>query len=979
MSEIALTPRLATFITSLPDPAGARLFAERLAEEQSQTLAQCRRNEEIYANILTLAAYSPLLAETMLQHREYITWLERERDLTQIKSKERLMEELARFTAMNSTLDESVRLARFKRRELLRIYLRDCLKLATLSETTEELSHLADAALERALQFCYQPLLVRYGTPQTLAEHGRLVRAEFAIIALGKLGSRELNYSSDIDLIFIYSADGETAGARAGAIEVVTNKFFFTKLAEAIVKTIGAPFGEGAVFRVDLRLRPHGRQGDLVINLAEALRYYQTEAQNWERQALVRARVAAGDTRLVENFLTGIDDQIFRPEPLIEALRDVRLAKEKIDSHRASLGGGYHVKLGPGGIREIEFIVQALQICYGGRDAWLRAPQTLIGLQRLADKNLLSDTERTHLTQAYNFLRTVEHRLQMEQGLQKHNLPQTPDKLALLARRCGYPDSATFEDNLQLHRQHVSAIYQRVFSQTAETLTSRSHQPSSTPVMPVKLVAEVKDADIDLVKRLFQEVLTAILSLPGWELNQTDTAEALVAGLENSLNKARTLKRVRSLVLSAATETAEIMAGLTAEQLKEMTLIADASHHFTNLLSSHIYLIKQLGGPIEPPLNELTRIYLYRLFYTAITDTSYDEALVRLRRCWYQLMIKIGRHDLLTTPSSNNQQAMLQLRLLNQAQTALAEAALDIACEMACVHTQEHYQRTTAPLIYTILGLGRLGHCGIDYDSDLDIVFVYNDESGDVAEQVTNQQFYARVVETIVHILSALTREGSLYRIDLRLRPEGRNGLLATSYENLQHYLKERAAIWELMAYLKMRSIAGDREFGRRAEDRIMELVFARGHTQLPTLAHEAHEMRLRLQAEKARAQTNNYKFAAGGMLDVYFATRYLQLRHAVPDPVQRGTLPLIEHLAHGGILSAEQARVFQQGYSFLRQLDHQVRLQLERPQPELPHNPALRLDLAYRLGFSSENDLLIEYRRYCAAIRTTYLEIMNN
>jgi [glutamine synthetase] adenylyltransferase / [glutamine synthetase]-adenylyl-L-tyrosine phosphorylase len=975
-----LPDNIEKFIDTLPDPAGARLFIERLFEEHPRAAAKYTQNQELSANILALAAYSPLLAETMLQHPEYIAWLERERALTLIKSKEELVQELARFAAVNSTLEEPVRLARFKRRELLRIYLRDCIKIATLFETTEELSNLADAVLERALQYCYQPLLARYGQPQTTDRRGRIISSDLAVIGLGKLGSRELNYSSDIDLIFIYSADGETAGTNTRGAERVTNRFFFTKLAEAVVKMIGSYIGEGVVFRIDLRLRPRGREGDLVVPLWEAIRYYRDEAQNWERQALVKARAAAGDQRIVDQFLLDVRDQVYHPRPLVEALRQVRLSKEKIDTHAAKRPGGYNVKLGQGGIREIEFIVQALQICYGGQDAWLRAPQTSIGLQRLADKNLITDSERTRLAQAYNFLRMVEHRLQMEHGLQTHSLPLSDEKIELLARRCGYGDRAAFERDLELHRQNVSAIYQRVF-EYADKISEEEMPPMAPPPPPPEesLPAKASGIDRPALERLFQDAVGSLLALPAFKIPQTEVARSVAAGLQSTINVPRSLRRLRDFALSLATVEERTPDGmLGADQIRELTTIGGASQYFIQILISNPNLAKLLGGPLLPDLSSLNTSEMRKICKETIADADFDEAATRLRRCWHEQLIKIGRHDLLEPAPREGLEAMARLRQINFAQTALAETTLGIVSEMACARLADRYERTSAPMFYTILGLGRLGHYAIDYNSDLDIIFVYSDEHGNVVGQVTNQEFYARVMEMIIQTLSALTRQGSLYRVDSRLRPDGRSGLLAISFEKLQQYLSERAAVWELMAYLKLRSLVGDPDFGARVEQRSLDLIFERAGSKNDRLVEEVREIRARLVAEKERSRMGDFKFGTGGMLDVHFASRYLQLRHGVSDSPERNTLSLIDKLAAMALLEPDQATMLKQGHSFLRLLDHQVRLQLERPQTTLPLNPAQRLDLARGLGFDSEAAFQDKYRKHLEEIHSVYLKVVD-
>lgn len=967
---LKLSLDLEQFIDTLPDSSGVRVFIERLFEEHPTVATKYVSNQDLMANLCTLASYSNLLSETLLQRPEYISWLAREKDkdLTKLKDKEALLEDLARFVAINSTLTEAARLARFKRRELLRIYLRDCLKLATLSEVTAELSNLADSVLSRTLQVCYQPLLSRYGRPQVLDERGRFVAAEFAIIGLGKLGSFELNYSSDIDLIFIYSADGETAGTK----EIVSNKYFFTKLAESIVKTISSSLvGEGAVFRIDLRLRPRGREGDLVVSLAEMLRYYKQEAQNWERQALIRARVSAGDETLVEKLLSELKDQIYKPEPLIEALKSVQQTKEKIDRDIAKRSGGYNVKLGKGGIREIEFIIQALQICYGGKDSWLQAPQTLIGLQRLADKNLITDSEHTQLAQAYTFLRTVEHRLQMEHGLQTHSLPTSEEKLLLLSRRCGFESFIAFDQVLQNHCQNVQSVYNRVFGQTQIKETNKFSSLDPTVLNISSQTQKNLIVPIANLEELFQEAVLELTSKTA--LTQTEIAEAIAEGLSLSINSARSLRRLKDFALSASTETTKSLESLTKEQIQKLTVISGNSQYLIQLLISQPYLINSLGQELADPVT-ITRAIIYQNLSTSLANLSLDEAMIKLRVCWHQEIIKLGCYDLLkAVPNFNT--ALQQLRAINLVQTSLAEVCLELATKLALNNLLERYTPTQNPINYSILGLGRLGHCGIDYHSDLDIVFIYSDSVGEAVEEICNREFFSKLVELIIQILSTLKREGTLYRIDLRLRPDGKNGLLATSFENLQNYLQERAAVWELMAYLKARAVVGQANFCQQIETEIPEIIFSKNPNYLNNLATEIDDIRKRLETQKRREI--DFKFGAGGMLDVYFVTRYLQLKHNIADPPIRGTLALITYLAKKNLLTLEQKQTLSQGYGFLRLLDHQLRLQLERPQTFLPHNASQRMEIAKQLGYQDEASFNKDYQQYLSSIREVYQEII--
>ena len=347
----------------------------------------CKKDPLLLSRMLTLAGHSPFLAETLLRHPEHIGWLKAEtrRGFDRVKSTEQLSEELARFVTRMIDADDPTRLARFKRRELLRIYLRDCLGVATLSEVTEELSNLADVILGYALSRAHQEMVNLHGTPLTHGDRGRIEKAELAIVALGKLGCRELNYASDIDLLFLFSGDGETDGDGRRRGSGISNKEFFAAVAERVVQLIGRSLGEGAVYRIDLRLRPYGRDGEMVFEIERAADYYRHRAHNWERQALIRARSSAGNEQVVTRFLDLVRDVIFTRDALPDTLEGVRRAKERIDRKEAARMRGFNVKLGPGGIREIEFIAQALQLKHGGREPWVRSAQTLIVLARLAE------------------------------------------------------------------------------------------------------------------------------------------------------------------------------------------------------------------------------------------------------------------------------------------------------------------------------------------------------------------------------------------------------------------------------------------------------------------------------------------------------------------------------------------------------------------------------------------------------------------
>ncbi len=956
---------LEAFIDTLPDPVSARIFLDRL----EALPPAIDLDSLLVSRLLTLAAYSPFLADTILRNPEHIAWLDREtgQAIGRGKTAEQLAEDLARFSARLVGADERTRLARFKRREFLRIYLRDCLGVATLSEVTEELSSLADVLLADALAFAYQEMVNRHGAPLARDERGRIAPAEFAIVALGKLGCRELNYSSDIDLMFLYGGAGQTAGDRRNKDSVIDNKEFFTSVANRAVQIIGSNTGEGAVYRIDLRLRPYGRDGDLVWEIDRASDYYHTKAQGWERQALIRARASAGSESLVQAFLEKVRGVVFDPEAMPDTLAQVRRAKEKIDRSIAGRTGGFNVKLGQGGIREIEFIAQALQLAHGGREPWVRSAQTLIVLARLAEKGYLSEHERTHLSAAYTFLRTVEHRLQMEHGAQTHTLPLARERLDLVARRAGYADATAFLAELDKHTTAVRAVFNRVFVES-----------SRAPLAPAK---QVSDTEAD---RLINQASAALarLLVEGAH-GQGEIEQIISAALPSALAPQRALRNLVGWAESFATyDQAETALNQSALSEKLPVFIERALALLSSQYLSHVLISKPALASVviesetkRDQSTEAPQAFADRMREAVARAEGTGAKTDALRRVWYRLLLEIGYRDM--TGSFASPHAFLTLREINREQTALAEAALEIALEIALGSIGVAGIKP-ASLPFAVLGLGRLGHTGMDYGSDLDLLMVYDEtlwpphgfeQAGGAA-----QEFYARLTAELVRVLSSLTREGFLYRIDLRLRPDGKSGHTAQSLSGLLAYLKERASAWEHSAYLKAREVTGDLALGARAREEICEAAFDAARRN-PSLKQEMARIRARLEREKARRGPHDIKWGAGGMTDVYFITRYIQLRDSIYYPAGSGTTALIAHLGERGALSRRAAETLLDGYSFLRRLDHWMRLLLDRPGPVLPASHNAVADITRALGIESTAEFERLYKHHTSAIRAVYDE----
>ena len=1018
----------------LPDPEGARLFFGSLAAEHPRAARRLAREEGLLADALTLAAHSPFLATTLTQHPEHLAWLARERADTRVRTAEELCESLARFALTRTQVEPHVLLARFRRRELLRTYLHDVRRARTLVETTEELSNLADAALQHALGLARQELDNLYGAPQCTDARGRTARASFTVVALGKLGSRELNYASDIDLMFLYSDDGATSGA--GARGSVSNREYFARLAERVARVVGqAGGGEGAAYRVDLRLRPHGRDGAPSSSLAEALRYYGEAAHPWELQALIRARASAGSAPLFARFYDSVRARVYRGGETVEgALAHVRLAKQKIDRHQQgrsdSSARGYNVKLGRGGIREVEFIAQALQLAHGGADDWLRAPHTLISLARLHERGHLDERERAELFDAYSFLRATEHRLQMEHGLQTHAVPEDEARRALVARRMGFAEPAAlaaFDRELARHTANVRAAYERVFGapavavseadapapaetakqsapltfhapererdNPADGLTAFSSEPTPAgapraaqetvaahaPGVPppprrhftsgrgrAAVVEPHADAETAAASAAAQTLARRITFLEG--LSEAERG-ARLAGLLREW-AARTLNARRALSFAArfaaSLDKSDVRLELTEDELGALVGVCGASEFFGEMLAGNPPLVTSLlaGADVVS-----TRDHRALLRAGVDREGDFRGELSALRRAWSRLLVEIGACDV---------RGELAPGESNRLQTALAAASLNAALLVARRELARRQGRLLAGPRLAVLGLGRLGSGGMDYGSDLDVVFVYDERVPPFLEGHTREQAYARLTETAITALSSLTRDGYLYRVDARLRPDGRNGPLASASRPFVQYLSERAAGWEWLAYVKLRAAAGDLEFGRAVEREARRAIHeAARRAGAEALRAETRRVRERLERERAPRggpPAVDIKFGPGGMLDVYFAARYLQLRDDVPDEEEdRSTRRSLARLRDAGSLAPAEHRALDEGYALLRSLDHHLRLTLGRStRLPAPGHPTLE-DLARRAGFASADALGEELRARMTAVRAAY------
>ena len=915
--------KLDFLVKDLPDVESATRFLKQFTERHPAQAVKLNKNEGLLSDVLTLASFSPLLAATLIQNPEYLWWLDRKRSDSTVRNKEELLESLARFSLTNSQIEPQVLFARFRRRELLRIFLRDIRRLGTIAEITEEISNLADAILETALRIARQNLDNRFGPPSEIDGKGRERPSEICIVSLGKLGSKELNYSSDIDLLFIYSGEGTTTGT--GSRGSVTNHEYFAKLAEMIIQLVGKQTGEGAAYRVDLRLRPNGSVGALALSVKETVRYYTKDARSWERQVLIRSRSSAVESRLFKSFFDAVENDVFSAtEDIDTALRNVYRSKEQIDfAHKADKE--FDVKLGRGGIREIEFIAQALQLSYAGKDKWLRAPHTLISISRLADRGLLNEAELTGLFKGYNFLRQLEHILQMENGLQVHSLPNNIEKRLLIAKRMRFTNLADFEQVLVVNTANVHQTFIRVFGKHSMEAAKNTADVSG----------ELK-IDADKIPR--------------------------------SENGRQSLNNSQAQLLSSL-EKADLRIKLTPERILVINKISEVSPKFTALLNAKPILVNTL----QMPDSVFPERDYNRLFLDAVENASdFGTMLAAIRTVWPQFLLEIAIHDIFETIPATE---------IKYLQTRLAEASIGTALRLTEIELARRLSIDVGTLRVGVLALGKLGSGAIDYDSDLDLVLIYKDNITDGIGAHLDAEFFSRAVEIFVTILSGMTRDGNLYRVDLRLRPHGRNGPNISSKTAFVEYIGREASIWEMLAYVQTRAVGGDINFAKSAEIEIGNAILDRAVRENPDeLRRESKRVRLKLEAQHSlerKGKEIDIKFGAGGLLDVYFIVRYLHLvKKSANSTGDRSTAVRLKEFQASGLLSDANFTDLNEGYTFLSALDHNIRLAIGRISRLPTANQPVLERIAAKMRAGSISDLLEQLTIHRLNIRNTFENI---
>lgn len=951
---------LASLLGQSPDPDGALNLLERYASKAPpENLGDLARYPTALTYLVAIFSYSTFLAESFLAEPGLPIQFARDRNFTKLKSREDLLQDYARFstTAPNPWL--SAQLGQFKRRTYLRIVLKDVLGISTLAETTLELSELADVIVTNALVYCDQELRKRYGEPQYRDSEGRIVRSEFSVVSLGKMGGNELNYSSDIDLLFLYSHDGETSGG-SEPDSVISNKEYFVRLANAMTRTITQSTPYGQVFRVDLRLRPEGDQGDMTISLKSALEYYDRRARDWELQMLIKARHSAGDERLTRKFLRGVEPHIYSAPADFAAIETVLVARERISKKlKESRSEVIDVKRHRGGIRDIEFLTQCLQRLHGGRDHWVRSGGTLLALRKLNDKGWLSDKDYAALTGAYEFLRKVEHLVQLDMGQQTHRLPSEPAALEKLARRAGIgsgarpahlrPETgeavqpgAALTARLEDLFRRVDEIYQKVIHPRIAPGTSGDYAlKAPLPLMPEQAGASYESA-------------LSFLSAHAPDL--ADLVRQAMVPERARKNAARFLSNLFSSSERFA------LAREHPGNLSRALEVASASDYLAELLIHHpedMMVLDCARLPASAATPEQAEIALIATDSASLPDAGAAPFPWMIDPSWdvRQQMALLRQHYRAQklALSGCDWAGMRSIFSSLKNWSALAARSVSTACSIAAKTLSETagaprpdgLVNPPAAMPFAVLGLGRLGMREFDLASDADLIFVVPPST---AEQTV--EFWTRFAEKVIEALSAYTREGTLFAVDTRLRPLGQEGELVVTEDSLLRYIEETAKVWEGLTYLKIAPVAGNQAFGQVVAEHALERIVSRFSADR-NLEGELQQMRRRLERELAGSPSNP-KTAPGGYYDVDYALAYLRLRRRVSFPPGPNTIEQIHTLKSLGLLRTEDAGTLSSGATFLRSFDHAVRIVTGKPAEGLPEHTghaALVEDLMRRWG----------------------------
>ena len=869
---------------------------------------------------------------------------------------------------------------RFKRREMLRIAYGDLVGEQPLETVTRQISRVADCVIEASLGLAVARFEAERGTPRGPGGE----RATIAVFALGKLGGEELNYSSDVDLVFVYSSEGRVAGPKP-----CTNQEFFERVVREVVRLVAEPTPAGSGHRVDLRLRPHGAIGPLVLPLDATLRYFDREGRTWERQAWVKARCVGGETALGERLLSSLAPWIYRRWLSAADISEIKALKRRMERKVADEGRAeYDVKLGSGGIRDIEYAIQFLQLLSGGDTPAVRTGNTIEAMHRLTEAGALTDQERTILDRNYRLLRKLEHRLQILSDAQTHALPADGRELGRLAVRAGYDPGP---DGLQRLRDDLAA---------AKTLNRRILDHLLHDAFPDDTVTE-PETDLVLDPRPADEATRELFLRHGFR--DPDTARRTFQSLAEERAHFLSTRRCRHFLAAIAPRLLATI-GRTPDPdatLLQLAAVADSlggkgvlwelfsfnppSLDLTvQLCASSPFLAGILVGNPGMIDELLDSLVVERL----PTPEGLDEELGELCHAAVDIgpivhtfkvseQLRVGVREVL---------GRLDTGATTTALTAIAETVL----RAVVIHEQARLmQRLGRPMIggdpatALVLAMGKFGGRELNYRSDLDIIFLYDYDGGSVPLNpeargqgpTSNAHFFAELSQRTMKACNTLTPQGRLYEVDSRLRPSGRSGAAAVSLDELARWFAPDgpAAVWERQALLKARPVIGAEPARRRFAAIRAAAIWGRSWSAADVA--EIRHNRLRMEQGATAA---NLKRGPGGVVDIEFLVQVLQLVHGATDPRLQTTETLAGLVAlHDlGIIPTTSFTFLSDAYRLLRRIEGRLQLLGVKARHDFPPPGDDRRTLARLLGHEQADDLAAEVARTTTRVREEFDEV---
>ncbi|KAA1171617.1 bifunctional [glutamate--ammonia ligase]-adenylyl-L-tyrosine phosphorylase/[glutamate--ammonia-ligase] adenylyltransferase [Marinobacter salinexigens] len=892
-------------------------------------------------------ARSLFLRQTVERHPEQVRAMMVSRSLTEATTAGYLEQRWQEYLAdVDSETSLHAALRQFRREAQFRIIWRDLMRWADLSETMLATSGFADTCIQGALDWLYDDACEQSGTPW--GEHpvtGEDAPQKMVVLGMGKLGGRELNVSSDIDLIFAFPSGGETRDGRRS----IDNQTFFIRLGQRLIQALDQITGDGFVFRVDMRLRPYGQSGALALSFAALEAYYQDQGRDWERYAMVKARVVAGDQEAGQVLMESLRPFVYRKYIDFSAFESLRSMKAMISREVRRKGLENNIKLGSGGIREIEFVVQAFQLIRGGRDRELQQRELLVILKELEELELLPSRVVIELREAYVFLRNLEHALQGMEDKQTQLLPDddlSRDRVALIM---GFDDWAGCEHALNRHREQVATHF-------SDIITTEDEEESGADALDEGW-HELWLAEVE------EEAATRWLSDHGYEapsdsykalcdLRENRTVQTMqtqgrkrlnqfMPMLLNALttvdNPSETLSRVLQLVEAILRRTAYMVLLLenpgAGTQL--VRLCSDSPWIARQLAETPLLLDELLNAEslYHPPAKEQLQDDL-RQQMLRIPFEDLEEQMESLRHFKKAHILRVAASELKGT---------LPLMKVSDYLTWIAEVVLDHVVDVAYANLVSRHgypgraDGETGEMDFAVIGYGKLGGIELGYSSDLDLVFVHKGDpelSTDGDKPIDNAVFYTRLGQRIVHILNTQTPSGQLYEVDMRLRPSGNSGLLVSTLQAFDKYQRNDAWTWEHQALSRARGVAGCPETLQSFE-RIRHDILCQPRER-EALRKEVVDMREKMRANlgtPANRQTETFhiKHDAGGIVDIEFMVQYLMLAWSSDHPELTqwsDNIRQMEELGRAGLIPVEDTERLREAFIALRSTIHRRALQ---------------------------------------------------